>query len=106
MLGGLIYIDPSNLRRTTITSSASNMPPPSNTSNTSNEHAHSTTSSRLARAHGIVVRQIADLLAMLPNYRGLASLSESLDVSPEDVTGLQVSYKLSFAYTFLYQFIM
>ena len=71
------------------------MPPPSNTSNTNNEHAHSTTSSRLARAHGIVVRQIADLLAMLPNYRGLASLSESLDVSPEDVTGLQVSYKLS-----------
>ena len=66
------------------------MPPPGNTSNTSNEHAHSTTASRLARAHGIVVRQIADLLAMLPNYSGLASLSESLDVTPEDITNLQV----------------
>jgi E3 ubiquitin-protein ligase EDD1 len=54
-----------------------------------------TTTSGLARAYGIVVRQIADLLAMLTDYAGLApSLDRLLDVSYAESVSLQLLIEL------------
>lgn len=50
-----------------------------------------TTASQLARAFGIVVRQIADLLTMLQDYNALApSLPRILDISDQEAMNLQV----------------
>ncbi|XP_014675920.1 PREDICTED: E3 ubiquitin-protein ligase UBR5-like [Priapulus caudatus] len=76
--GGLIYIDPSNLRRgNTVTTTATS---------TASHHdvapTVSTTNSTLARAFGIVMRQITDLLTMLQDYPALVpNLSRVLDIS-------------------------
>ena len=51
----------------------------------------STTISQLARAFGIVVRQIADLRAMLQDYNTLSpNLPVVLDVSCQDVLDMHV----------------
>lgn len=51
-----------------------------------------TTASQLARAFGILVRQIADLLTMLHDYHALApSLPRVLDISYQEAMDLQVS---------------
>ena len=53
-----------------------------------------TTASALARAFGIVVRQIADLLALLQDYNGTAapalSLPRTLEVSYQESINLQL----------------
>lgn len=54
-----------------------------------------TTASQLARAFGIVMRQIADLLTMLQDYRALApNLPRVLDISNEEAMKLQVHFTL------------
>jgi hypothetical protein len=86
LLGGgssLIYIDPSNLRRTTVTTAAAVTPEAPITM--------ATTCSQLARSFGIVVRQIADLLTMLQDYHALApTLPRILDISDQEALELQV----------------
>lgn len=80
---GLIYIDPSTFRRTpTVTTSTS----------ASQECVvtMATTASQLARAFGIVVRQIADLMAMLQDYHTLApNLRRVLEVTEQDALDQQ-----------------
>jgi len=50
----------------------------------------STTASQLARAFGIVIRQVADLLLMLQDYHALApNLPHVLDISNQEVIDLQ-----------------
>jgi E3 ubiquitin-protein ligase EDD1 len=81
---GLIYIDPSTLRRTT----QCTVPAPTNTDN---QQTMSTTTSQLARAFGIVIRQIADLLTMLQDYQALATnLPRVLEVSYQEAMELQM----------------
>ena len=64
----------------------------SNTTTTSSESAPSTTASRLARAYGIIVRQITELLTMLFPYHGPDSLRESVEVTPEEAADLHVNH--------------
>ncbi|XP_071501427.1 E3 ubiquitin-protein ligase UBR5-like, partial [Diadema antillarum] len=82
---GLIYIDPSNLRRTTISTAANPAPP--TTGNT--ETTPTTTASRLARAFGIVMRQISDLMSLLPNYKAPEPITETLEITAENAKELQ-----------------
>ena len=81
---GLIYIDPATLRRTTtVTTSA-----PTNQDSTI---TMATTASQLARAFGIVIRQIADLLMMLQDYHALApNLPRVLDICYQEAMDLQL----------------
>ncbi|XP_052763231.1 E3 ubiquitin-protein ligase UBR5-like isoform X2 [Mya arenaria] len=80
----LIYIDPSNLRRTTTVTSAATVTPEA-------PITMATTCSQLARAFGIVVRQIADLLTMLQDYHALApTLPRILDISDQEALDLQL----------------
>ncbi|XP_033727140.1 E3 ubiquitin-protein ligase UBR5-like isoform X1 [Pecten maximus] len=82
--GGLIYIDPTTLRRTTTVTTTT--PAVQDTAVTM-----TTTASQLARAFGIVVRQIADLLTMLQDYHALApSLPRVLDITDQDSIDLQL----------------
>ncbi|KAK6168099.1 hypothetical protein SNE40_021993 [Patella caerulea] len=80
----LIYIDPTALRRTTaVTTSAP--------TNQDKAVTMETTASQLGRAFGIVVRQITDLMNMLPNYTTLApNLPRVLDILDNDIIELQV----------------
>ncbi|VDH93054.1 Hypothetical predicted protein [Mytilus galloprovincialis] len=72
---GLIYIDPSTLRRTTTVTTTS-------AQSHDNAFTMTTTASQLARGFGIIVRQIADLLTMLQDYHALApGLPRTLDIS-------------------------
>ncbi|XP_036356729.1 E3 ubiquitin-protein ligase UBR5 isoform X2 [Octopus sinensis] len=75
---GLIYIDPSTFRRTsTVTTSTS--------ASQESVVTMATTASQLARAFGIVVRQIADLMAMLQDYHTLApNLRRILEITEQD----------------------
>ncbi|GAB1606363.1 E3 ubiquitin-protein ligase UBR5-like [Argonauta hians] len=75
---GLIYIDPSTFRRTsTVTTSTS--------ASQESVVTMATTASQLARAFGIVVRQIADLMAMLHDYHTLApNLRRILEITEQD----------------------
>lgn len=83
--GGLIYIDPSSLRRaSTVTTSVT-------AAATQEPVTMATTASCLARAFGIVIRQIADLLTMLQDYHALApNLPCILDVSYSESISLQL----------------
>ena len=84
--GGFIYIDPSNLRRSTATGSAAIAAAPA-----SEPVTMATTCSSLTRAFGIVVRQIADLLTMLQDYSALApSLPRILEISYQESVNLQM----------------
>ena len=84
--GGFIYIDPSSLRRTAAAGAAAVAAPAVNDPMTM-----STTASALARAFGIVVRQIADLLTMLQDYSTLApALPRTLDISFQESMQLQL----------------
>ena len=50
-----------------------------------------TTASQLARAFGIVLRQVTDLLTMVPYYHALTpSLPLVLEVTPQEEQKLQV----------------
>uniref|UniRef100_A0A8C1LJ30 E3 ubiquitin-protein ligase UBR5 n=1 Tax=Cyprinus carpio TaxID=7962 RepID=A0A8C1LJ30_CYPCA len=63
---GLIYIDPSNLRRSSaISTSAAAAAAALEASNSS---SYLTSASSLARAYSIVIRQISDLMSLIPKY--------------------------------------
>nr|XP_006821041.1 PREDICTED: LOW QUALITY PROTEIN: E3 ubiquitin-protein ligase UBR5-like [Saccoglossus kowalevskii] len=82
---GLIYIDPSTLRR-----SAPGVPSGAAATPDHQGNAMSTTASQLARAYAIVVRQVSDLLAVLPDYPAVAPLPLSLDISYQAAIDLQM----------------
>ncbi|XP_054724980.1 E3 ubiquitin-protein ligase UBR5-like isoform X2 [Uloborus diversus] len=83
---GLIYIDPSSLRRATGTNASVSATVTQECTATS-----VTTSVSLARAFAIVMRQIADLLTMLQDYHALMpSLARVLDVTYQDTVNLQM----------------
>lgn len=79
----LVFIDPASLRRTTATSAVATAQEPI---------TMGTTASCLARAFGIVIRQIADLLVMMQDYKNLApaNLSRLMEISFQDAQSLQV----------------
>lgn len=81
---GIVYIDPAILRRQT--NSAVVMP-----TNQDSAVSMSTTASQLARAFGIVIRQVADLLMMLQDYHALApNLARILDITNQEIIDLQM----------------
>lgn len=78
----LVFIDPTSLRRTTTTSAVATAQEPI---------TMGTTASCLARAFGIVIRQIADLLVMMQDYKNLApTLPRLMEISFQDALSLQV----------------
>ncbi|XP_067014137.2 E3 ubiquitin-protein ligase UBR5 isoform X4 [Anabrus simplex] len=82
----LVFIDPSSLRRSTTATAAVAAAAASQEPVTM-----ATTASCLARAFGIVVRQIADLLTMLQDYHALApALARTLDISYQESINLQL----------------
>jgi E3 ubiquitin-protein ligase EDD1 len=82
----LVFIDPSSLRRSTTATAAVAAAAASQEPITM-----ATTASCLARAFGIVVRQIADLLTMLQDYHALApALPRTLDISYQESINLQL----------------
>ena len=84
----MIYLDPSTARRTTIPLV---VPSPQDSSVTM-----STTASQLARAFGIVVRQMADLLAMAQDYHSpLPGLAVCLELNFNDIMHLTVCYNIT-----------
>lgn len=83
---GLIYIDPSSIRRATGTTASV-----SATVTQECTVAAATTSVSLARAFAIVMRQIADLMTMLQDYNNLMpNLARVLEVTSQDTMNLQV----------------
>ena len=82
--GGFIYIDPSSLRRSQANGTAAIAAP------ASEPVTMATTCSSLARSFGIVVRQIADLLALLQDYSSQApTLPRTLEISYQESADLQ-----------------
>ncbi|XP_046357083.2 E3 ubiquitin-protein ligase UBR5-like isoform X2 [Haliotis rufescens] len=79
---GLIYIDPSTLRRTTTVTTAT-------PTNQDNAVTMATTVGQLARAFGIIIRQITDMLNTLPTYAATAPLPCVLNVTEQDAADLQ-----------------
>lgn len=83
----LVFIDPSSLRRSTTAATAAVAAAAAG----QEPVTMATTASCLARAFGIVVRQIADLLTMLQDYHALApALPRTLDISYQESLNLQV----------------
>ncbi|XP_059478559.1 E3 ubiquitin-protein ligase UBR5 isoform X3 [Neocloeon triangulifer] len=86
--GSLVFIDPGSLRRSATAGAA--VAAAAAASVSQEPLTMSTTASCLARAFGIVVRQVSDLVAMIPDYRNHApQLPRILDVSPQDFTAVQ-----------------
>ena len=84
--GGFIYIDPNSLRRSTTNGAAAIQATPA-----SEPITMATTCSSLARAFGIVVRQVADLLTLLQDYSALApTLPRTLEVTYQESVQLQM----------------
>lgn len=89
----LVFIDPSSLRRSTSANTTA-------VAASAEPVTMATTASCLARAFGIVIRQIADLLTMLQHYTTLApSLPITLEISEQESINLQVSICFKFVYT-------
>ncbi|XP_046991563.1 E3 ubiquitin-protein ligase UBR5 [Schistocerca americana] len=83
----LVFIDPSSLRRSTTAATAAVAAAAAG----QEPVTMATTASCLARAFGIVMRQIADLLTMLQDYHALApSLPRTLDISYQESLNLQL----------------
>ncbi|KAM7362066.1 E3 ubiquitin-protein ligase hyd isoform 4-T4 [Cochliomyia hominivorax] len=78
----LVFIDPMALRRSTVPASTAVAAPPQE------QHTMATTSSNLARAFGIIVRQISELLSSLA-YNIMNDIETSLKIQPEEATQLQ-----------------
>ncbi|CAL1688637.1 unnamed protein product [Lasius platythorax] len=77
----LVFIDPASLRRTTATSAVATAQEPI---------TMGTTASCLARAFGIVIRQIADLLVIMQDYKNLApTLPRLIEITFQDALSLQ-----------------
>ncbi|XP_059176788.1 E3 ubiquitin-protein ligase UBR5-like isoform X3 [Physella acuta] len=80
----LIYIDPTTLRRSVPVA-------PPTVTNQDSPVTMATTASQLARAFSIMIRQITDLLNVMPYYHALTpSLPRVLEVSPQEEHNLQV----------------
>lgn len=78
----LVFIDSGSLRRTTATSAVAAAQEPI---------IMGTSTTCLARAFGIVIRQIADLLVMMQDYKTLApSLPRLMEITYQDALNLQV----------------
>lgn len=78
----LVFIDPASLRRTTATSAVATAQEPI---------TMGTTASCLARAFGIVIRQIADLLVLMQDYKTQApALPRLMEITFQDALNLQV----------------
>lgn len=89
---GLIYIDPTNLRRSSaISSSAAAAAAALEASNSS---SYLTSASSLARAYSIVIRQISDLMSLIPKYNHLvySQYPAAVKLTYQDAVNLQVSY--------------
>lgn len=87
---GLIYIDPSNLRRSgTISTSAAAAAAALEASNAS---SYLTSASSLARAYSIVIRQISDLMGLIPKYNHLvySQIPAAVKLTYQDAVNLQV----------------
>lgn len=88
---GLIYIDPTNLRRSSaISSSAAAAAAALEASNSS---SYLTSASSLARAYSIVIRQISDLMSLIPKYNHLvySQYPAAVKLTYQDAVNLQVS---------------
>ncbi|XP_053571897.1 E3 ubiquitin-protein ligase UBR5 [Bombina bombina] len=86
---GLIYIDPSNLRRSgTISTSAAAAAAALEASNSS---SYLTSASSLARAYSIVIRQISDLMGLIPKYNHLvySQIPAAVKLTYQDAVNLQ-----------------
>ncbi|KAG7270745.1 LOW QUALITY PROTEIN: hypothetical protein CRUP_010579 [Coryphaenoides rupestris] len=86
---GLIYIDPSNLRRSSaISSSAAAAAAALEASNSS---SYLTSASSLARAYSIVIRQISDLMSLIPKYNHLvySQYPASVKLTYQEAVSLQ-----------------
>ncbi|XP_071872949.1 E3 ubiquitin-protein ligase hyd isoform X2 [Bombus fervidus] len=78
----LVFIDSTSLRRTTATSAVAAAQEPI---------IMGTSTTCLARAFGIVIRQIADLLVMMQDYKTLApSLPRLMEITYQDALNLQM----------------
>lgn len=87
---GLIYIDPTNLRRSSaISSSAAAAAAALEASNSS---SYLTSASSLARAYSIVIRQISDLMSLIPKYNHLvySQYPAAVKLTYQDAVNLQV----------------
>jgi len=92
---GLIYIDPSNLRRSSaISSSAAAAAAALEASNSS---SYLTSASSLARAYSIVIRQISDLMSLIPKYNHLvySQYPASVKLTYQEAVSLQVRRPLA-----------
>ncbi|TMW46195.1 hypothetical protein DOY81_008725 [Sarcophaga bullata] len=78
----LVFIDPMALRRSTVPASTAVATPPQE------QHTMATTSSNLARAFGIIVRQISELLSSL-TYNIMNDIETSLKILPDEAIQLQ-----------------
>ncbi len=88
---GLIYIDPSNLRRSSaISTSAAAAAAALEASNSS---SYLTSASSLARAYSIVIRQISDLMSLIPKFNHLvySQYPAAVKLTYQDAVNLQVS---------------
>uniref|UniRef100_A0AAY3ZX24 E3 ubiquitin-protein ligase UBR5 n=1 Tax=Denticeps clupeoides TaxID=299321 RepID=A0AAY3ZX24_9TELE len=86
---GLIYIDPSNLRRSSaISTSAAAAAAALEASNSS---SYLTSASSLARAYSIVIRQISDLMGLIPKYNPLvySQYPAAVKLTYQDAVNLQ-----------------
>ena len=86
---GLIYIDPSNLRRSSAISSSAAAAAALEASNSS---SYLTSASSLARAYSIVIRQISDLMSLIPKYNHLvySQYPAAVKLTYQDAVSLQV----------------
>lgn len=85
----MIYIDPSNLRRSgTISTSAAAAAAALEASNAS---SYLTSASSLARAYSIVIRQISDLMGLIPKYNHLvySQIPAAVKLTYQDAVNLQ-----------------
>ncbi|KAJ8960750.1 hypothetical protein NQ318_020043 [Aromia moschata] len=79
----LVFIDPSSLRRSTTGSTT--------VAASSEPITMATTASCLARAFGIVIRQIADLLSLMPHINQiLTSSSAIMELTQDDIYNVQI----------------
>ena len=89
--GGLIYIEPAQLRRSTSSAVAAAAVASANGNGNSEAVTMYTTASALARAFSIVVRTISDLLSLLQDYGPLTPpLNRMLDISQNEAVSLQL----------------
>uniref|UniRef100_UPI00358E0F24 E3 ubiquitin-protein ligase UBR5-like isoform X5 n=1 Tax=Myxine glutinosa TaxID=7769 RepID=UPI00358E0F24 len=87
--GGLIYIDPNSLRRGATLSSGAVAAAAALEAGGSSSYL--TSASGLARAYSIVIRQVSDLVALLPKYNHVVAsqLPAALSIRYQDAVHLQ-----------------